>query len=186
MKTSYYVIFAVIGVIAIFPIISIVFYGAVPVGINTRYFEICEDCELYGCTNDEIYDHGICMTPEDKERAKSVGDMDESKIPTFDYVIESDDVTYGSQYQIVGGTIDGIIYDKHSNSLIVLLSESEQGFLQILIQTGLLHSLDQSPFTYFVLVDGDEVFFEQLSPILLKIPFEKDTKKIEIIGTNKT
>lgn len=72
---------------------------------------------------------------------------------------------------------------KSSNSLIVSLSESDKGFLQILIQIGLLHLLDQSPFTYFVLVDGEEVSFEQLSPILLKIPFEKNTKKIEIIGT---
>jgi len=83
--------------------------------------------------------------------------------PAFDYEIESDGVTYGSQYQIVDGIVDDITYDKHSNSLIVSLSESDKGFLQILIQMGLLHSIDQSPFTYFVLVDGDETFFEQLS-----------------------
>ena len=102
---------------------------------------------------------------------------------TFDYVIESDNVTYGSQYQISGGIVDEITYDAHSNSLIISLNESEKGYLQIVIQTGLLHSLDQIPFTYFVIVDEEEVIFEQLSPILLKIPFEKDTQKIEIIGT---
>jgi len=104
-------------------------------------------------------------------------------VSTFDYIIETETVTYGSQYQISGGTVDEILYDAHSNSLIVSLSESEKGYLQIVIQIGLLHSLDQSPFTYFVIVDGEEVVFEQLSPILLKIPFEKDTQKIEIIGT---
>ena len=102
---------------------------------------------------------------------------------TFDYVIESDNVTYGSQYQISGGTVDEITYDAHSNSLIISLNESEKGYLQIVIQIGLLHSLDQIPFTYFVIVDGEEVIFEQLSPIILKIPFEKDAQKIEIIGT---
>ena len=76
MKTRYYVIFTVIGLATIFPVISIVFYDAVPVGINTRYFETCEDCELYECADNEIYDHGICMTLEDKKRAESVGETE--------------------------------------------------------------------------------------------------------------
>jgi len=88
-----------------------------------------------------------------------------------------------SQYQISGGIVDEITYNKNSNSLSISLSESEKGFIQILIQTGLLHSIDQSPFTYFVIVDGEEVDFEQLSPIFLKIPFEEGTGRIEIIGT---
>jgi len=67
--------------------------------------------------------------------------------------------------------------------LIISLNESEKGHIQIVIQIGLLHSLDQIPFTYFVIVDGEEAIFEQLSPIVLKIPFEKNTKEIEIIGT---
>jgi len=46
MKTRYYVIFAVMGVIAIFPVISVVFYGAVPIGINYKYFENCEECDI--------------------------------------------------------------------------------------------------------------------------------------------
>ncbi|MFQ5496747.1 MAG: hypothetical protein ACE5DU_02545 [Nitrosopumilus sp.] len=35
-----------IGIVAFFPVISIVFYGAVPVGINYRYFENCEECGI--------------------------------------------------------------------------------------------------------------------------------------------
>lgn len=77
MKTRYYVIFAAIGIVAIFPVMSIVFYGAVPIGINYQYFEKCEDCELYGCTGDEIYHRGICMTPEEKEKSESVGVIEE-------------------------------------------------------------------------------------------------------------
>lgn len=102
----------------------------------------------------------------------------------FDYEIESDGVTYGSQYQISGGIVNKITYAKNSNSLIVSLSESEKGFIEIVIQTGLLHSIDQSPFTYFVIADGEEIEFEKLSPVLLKIPFEKGTGQIEIIGTS--
>ena len=104
---------------------------------------------------------------------------------TFDYEIESENVTYGSQYEITGGTVDEIRYDKHSNSLIISLNESEKGHIKIVIQTGLLYSFDKMPSTnYFVVADGKEVIFEQLSPILLKIPFEKDTKRIEIIGAD--
>ena len=106
-------------------------------------------------------------------------------ITSFDYVIKKDNVTYGSSYQIVGGVVDEIHYNKDSNSLIVSLSESEKGFLQIIIQTGVLHPPRESSFTYFVLIDGEEILFEKLSPIILKIPFEKNTKKIEIIGTNE-
>lgn len=109
--------------------------------------------------------------------------LDFEDISTFNYEIESDGATYGSQYEITGGTVDKITYDSHSNSLIVSLNESEKGYITIVIQTGLLHSSDQLPFTYFVLVDKEEVVFEQLSPMVLKIPFEKDTEEIEIIGT---
>lgn len=38
------------------------------------------------------------------------------------------------------------------------------------------------PFTYSVIVDGEEVVFEQLSPIMVKVPFEKGAKQIEIVG----
>lgn len=101
MKTRYYVIFSVIAIAAIFPVISFVFYGTIPVGINTRYFENCKD---------EVSDNGTCKTLDTKEKKDSV--IDTSTIPTFDYEIKSDGVTYGSQYQIVGGTVNDIKYDK--------------------------------------------------------------------------
>ncbi len=106
-------------------------------------------------------------------------------IGTFDYEVKKGDTIFGSQYQIFGGEANEILYDKDSNSLIVLFEESEKGYIQIIIPIGLLHSVDQSPFTYFVMVDGEEVTFEQLSPIILKIQFEEGTKQIEIIGTSR-
>ena len=112
-------------------------------------------------------------------------EKDSSIVSTFDYVIEHDSVTYGSQYEIAGGTVDQITYDAHCNSLIVPLDESEKGYIQIVTQTGLLHSLGQAPFTYMAIIDGTEVAFDQLSPIVLKIPFEKGANKIEIVGVNE-
>lgn len=146
-----------------------------------------DESELYGCADNEIYAHGVCMTLETKERAEAIGEIDVEPeledVSTFNYKIESDGVTYGSQYEITGGIVDKITYDSHSNSLIISLNESKKGYITIVIQTGLLHSFDQLPFTYFVIADGEEVLFEQPSPIVLKIPFEKDTEEIEIIGT---
>lgn len=34
------------------------------------------ESELYGCADNEIYDHGICMTLETKERAESIGEKE--------------------------------------------------------------------------------------------------------------
>ena len=70
--------------------------------------------------------------------------------------------------------------------MIVSLTEADGGYLQIVIQTGVLHMLKELPFTYFVLIDGEEVEFEELSPIMLKIPFDKGTKQVEIIGAYLT
>lgn len=39
--------------------------------------ENCEECKLYGCADDEVYFHGICMTPDAKEKAESVGEIEE-------------------------------------------------------------------------------------------------------------
>lgn len=74
MKTRYYVIILATIALSIFPVISVVFYGQVPVGINTSYFEDCEDCEQNECADGKTYDHGICMTPQTKEKSESVGD----------------------------------------------------------------------------------------------------------------
>ena len=128
-------------------------------------------------------DASACVKESTVPKLVERGWTKDKAVPTFDYVIEYDGVTYGSQYEITGGTVNEITYDAHSNSLIISLNESKKGYIIIVIQTGLLHSLDQLPFTYFVIADGEEVLFEQLSPIVLKIPFEKDTKEIEIIGT---
>lgn len=127
-----------------------------------------------------------CVKPETKQKLIERGWAKIDNLPrTFDYVIEKDTVTYGSQYEISGGIVEDIVYNKVSNSLILSLIESEEGYLQIVIQTGLLHSHRQLPREYVVLEDDKEVVFEQFSPILLKIPFEKGTSQIEIIGINE-
>jgi len=103
-------------------------------------------------------------------------------VSALDYMIETENVTYGNQYKITGGTIDEITYDAGSNSIAILLIDAEEGYVEIVIPSDLLFSNNKTLGDYSVLLDGKEIIFGQLSPILLKIPFEKETKKIEIVG----
>lgn len=104
-------------------------------------------------------------------------------LSTFDYKIKTHNTTHGSQYQISCGTVDNITYDEKSNSLIVSLSKSEKGSLQIVMPIGLLHvSNREAPFVYFVTVDDELTKFEKLTPILLRIPFDDETRQIIITG----
>jgi hypothetical protein len=122
-----------------------------------------------------------CVKPETKEKLIIRGWNNVSA--TYDYTIKMGGVTYGSQYSISGGTVDEIIYDKDRNSLFISLDGTKQGYIQIVIQTGLLHHPRELPFNYIVIIDGKEIEFEQLSPVILRIPFEKEDQQIEIVGT---
>lgn len=62
------------------------------------------------------------------------------------------------------------------------MNSPERDMLQIVLPSGLLHSVTQIPFSYVVLANDEEIEFEKLSPIVLKISFESGTDKIEIVG----
>ncbi len=103
--------------------------------------------------------------------------------PTY-YVINANGGNYGSQYMISGAIVNDISFDQRANSLIVLMSSPERGILQIVMPSGLLHVPAQAPFSYFILADGEEIEYEKISPIVLKIPFGIGTEKLEIIGSH--
>ena len=106
-------------------------------------------------------------------------------IPPTDYVIKTDEGIYGSQYMVSGAIVNDISYDQNANALRILMSNShERGILQIVIPSGLLHLPSQAPFSYYVLADREEIEYEKLSPIVLKIPFDIGTEEIEIIGAH--
>ena len=106
-------------------------------------------------------------------------------IPATDYVIKNEEGTYGSQYMIAGAAVNDISYDQNANSLTILFDNSpERGILQIVMPSGLLHLPTQVPFSYFVLADGEEIEYEKISLIVLRISFDRGTEELEIIGTN--
>ncbi len=98
--------------------------------------------------------------------------------------------TTGSKlsYQITGGSLLSITEDFEAHSLMIQISTTSDGELTITLPRNVIDSqtggLDD---TFFVLVDGDEVEFEETSTTaterVLQIPFPNGAEEIEIIGT---
>jgi len=91
-------------------------------------------------------------------------------------------------YSIIGGTVSSIEADEYFGSLIIILEAEDDGILTITLPRNFIDAkIGNVDDDFFVLVDGEEVvYFEEASTIndrTLAISFEKDTREIEIIGT---
>ncbi|WP_179368349.1 CFI-box-CTERM domain-containing protein [Candidatus Nitrosotenuis sp. DW1] len=90
-------------------------------------------------------------------------------------------------YNIQGGTVSAIETDEFFSSLIIMLEAVDDGTLTITLPRDFLDSkMDDIDDDFFVLVEGEEVVFEEMVSITdrtLVIPFVMGTTEIEIIGT---
>ena len=91
-------------------------------------------------------------------------------------------------YEITGGKLLSIMTDVDANSLIILIDATDNGSLTITIPRSVLDALlgDGSDDDFFVLVDGEEVDFDEIissTDRILTIEFLAGTELIEIIGT---
>ena len=91
-------------------------------------------------------------------------------------------------YMISGGKIINITKDSGVSSLLIEIEPSDNGELLIDIQRELLDAkMGDDDDSFFVLIDGSEIEFEEVStsPLTrkLKIPFFSYTKTLEIVGT---
>ena len=91
-------------------------------------------------------------------------------------------------YEITGGKLLSIMTDVDANSLIILIDATDDGSLTITIPRSVLDALlgDGSDDDFFVLVDGEEVDFDEIissTDRILTIEFLAGTELIEIIGT---
>jgi len=91
-------------------------------------------------------------------------------------------------YEITGGKILSIMPDVDSNSLIISIDATDDGSLTITIPRSVLDAVfengDEDDF--FVLVDGEEVDFDETvssTDRILTIAFSAGSEEIEIIGT---
>lgn len=88
---------------------------------------------------------------------------------------------------IVNGSINKITKHNDTNSILIEMNSSNQGYLIIQIPKTMLKALndDYSKFYFFVISDGKETSYEQIDSETIKINFKKYTKKIEIAGASR-
>ncbi len=94
---------------------------------------------------------------------------------------------YDVGYSITGGSILSITPDVDANSLIIEISTTSDGELTITLPRALIDAkLNGDDDDFFVLVDGEEVDFDETktsSDRTLTIAFPDGAEEIEIIGT---
>ncbi|QLH06062.1 PEFG-CTERM sorting domain-containing protein [Nitrosopumilus ureiphilus] len=90
-------------------------------------------------------------------------------------------------YEITGGKLLSIIPDVESNSLIVSIDATSDGSLTLTIPRSVLDAtMDGKDDVFFVLIDGEEVDFDETTSAtnrVLTIAFPAGAEEIEIIGT---
>ena len=91
-------------------------------------------------------------------------------------------------YEITGGKLLSIMPDVGSNSLIISIDATDDGSLTITIPRSVLDALlgNGDDDDFFVLVDGEEVDFDETvssTDRILTIAFSAGAEEIEIIGT---
>jgi predicted secreted protein with PEFG-CTERM motif len=90
-------------------------------------------------------------------------------------------------YEITGGKLVGISPDVESNSLIISIDATSDGSLTLTIPRSVLDAtINGGDDDFFVLIDGEEVDFEETTSSTdrtLTIAFPAGAEEIEIIGT---
>jgi len=91
-------------------------------------------------------------------------------------------------YEITGGKLLSIIPDVDANSLIISIEATDDGSLTLTIPRSVLDAVFENgeDDTFFVLVDGEEVDFDETvssTHRILTIEFPAGAEEIEIIGT---
>ena len=90
-------------------------------------------------------------------------------------------------YEITGGKLLGVTPDVDANSLIISIDASEDGSITLTIPRSVLDAtINGEDDDFFVLVDGEEVDFDETTTSTdrtLTIAFPAGAEEIEIIGT---
>jgi len=90
-------------------------------------------------------------------------------------------------YSITGGKVLGITADVEANSLLVSIQTTSDGTLTITLPRELIDAkINGEDDSFFVLIDGEEVEFEEETTSAdrtLTISFQDGAEEIEIIGT---
>jgi len=79
-----------------------------------------------------------------------------------------------------GGSVSSITANADDDSVIIAINADDDGELTVTLHEKVIQAFDDG--SYFVLVDNEEVGFEQSGPVLT-IPYEAGNEKIEIVGS---
>lgn len=120
----------------------------------------------------------------------------DSKTPTAlldkKYTARVNEDVFEIRYSIIGSLLQEIIVDPYSKSLVINVEGLDDGHMVIEIPRKLIDARNGSDgksggdVDFFVLVDGSEVNFEEISSTVartLTIPLTNGSSQIEIIGT---
>ena len=90
-------------------------------------------------------------------------------------------------YEITGGKLLGVSPDVEANSLIISIDATDEGSLTLTIPRSVLDAtINGGDDDFFVLIDGEEVDFDEITSSTdrtLTIAFPAGAEEIEIIGT---
>ena len=144
----------------------------------THYYSTFETQFSYG---------GMMSAQVQSPSEESSGVTSESELTSVDELEDGAKLIqvdgYDLFYQITGANIIKIIPDTENTSLIIQIETFSDGELKITIPREVL---DTNEGSFFVLVDGEETYHEEISTSdswTLIIPFYNGSQEIEIIGT---
>ena len=80
-----------------------------------------------------------------------------------------------------GASVTSITANADDDSVIITINADDDGELTVTLHEKVIQAFDDG--SYFVLVDNEEVWFEQSGPVLT-IPYEAGNEKIEIVGSH--
>ena len=107
--------------------------------------------------------------------------------PSGETKIKVEGTDFTVSYKITGGKLVSITPDVDAHSLTIAITASQDGSLEITLPRALIDAkMGDQDDTFFVLVDGEEVDFEETTSSTdrtLTIQFPAGAEEIEIIGT---
>ena len=139
---------------------------------------------------------GIQNIPENELETDAVEDAVEDAVMADSIILDSivtattltiqDSVDLIS-YEIINGKITNVIPDLDAVSLLINIKSFDDGLITLTIPRSVLDAtINNTDDEFFVLVDGEEVDFEEIRTDVdrkLTIEFNAGTEQIEIIGT---
>lgn len=91
------------------------------------------------------------------------------------------------EYEITSGSVNSFTSDTNTTSLIINITATESGSLKAILPRKIIDSkYEEQDDIFYLLIDGEECKFTETTEDnqrTLTIPYEKESRQIEIIGT---